>query len=323
MKVILKSRWLLGALAGVAIITTAVFLVYFVNKPSVPTPSSRPSPRPSPTSAAIMEVGGGVCSLSFTVEEEVTPPECNDVCDEVELICPTGLSCIIETGETEGVCRLPNYPEEEDCLPPASTNPSPSPSLSPSPSPSPSSTSQASLDCVVKRVYEDDARNNAGTYYLNSEIVDTNMLQNNQVIVYNVVVANHGELAVSDTKITDVLSSNLTYMDASSGCSYGSANRTVTCTIGALDGNTETSKSIRVKVAVAGTSAINNRAEVFSTNGQRDSCEIAISATGTITQEPSPVPSSLPEAGVFEVTTGTLSLGLVLLLLGGLGLLIL
>lgn len=225
-------------------------------------------------------------------------------------------------------CSVSN-PVKPSPTPSVSPSPSPSPSQSPevSPSPSPSDTPspEAALDCVVKRVYEDDSRNSSGTYYLNNEITDTNTIQNDQVVVYNIVMKNSGDGSAPGTSITDKLSSNLTFLDASSGCSYSSESREVTCTVGDLSGGTETSKSIRVKViASAGTtSSIANTATVSSTNGQKDTCSITISATGEIVQPPSPAPSTLPEAGVFEVTAGTLGAGLLLLILGGLGLLLL
>lgn len=230
---------------------------------------------------------------------------------------------VISTSGDETTCSIANPVKTPPPSAIPSISPSPTPSVPGSPTPTPSPDLTAELDCVVKRVYEDDSRNIAGTYYLNSEITDTNTLANGQTIVYNIVVANRGEAAVPDTKIDDILSSNLTYVDASNGCTYDSSNRKVTCSVGSIPANTETSKSIRVKVGVAGTTSINNKADVYSTNGQRDICEISVSATGVIEQPPSPAPTALPEAGIFEVTAGTLGVGVLLLLLGALGLLLL
>jgi uncharacterized repeat protein (TIGR01451 family) len=302
-----------------ATIMLAVLVVYSINKPA--TEQVAPSPVPTAQPIVVNEVTlPDVCSLSFSVSEMV-PPVCNEACNDTTLICPTDQECIYaDASDTTGLCRLPAYPDSATCTPPGES-PTPSPSITPSPSPSDSP--NALLDCVVKRVYEDDSQNAAGVYYLNREITDTNTLTNGQVIVYNIVVANTGDGEVSETTIEDVLSSNLTYMDASSGCTYDSTSRKVTCAVGTVPGNTETSKSIRVSVATSGTTSINNRADVFSTNGQRDVCEITVGTTGVIEQPPSPVPSSLPEAGVMEVTTATLSIGVLLLLVGGLGLLIL
>jgi len=333
----------------------AVLVVYVVNKPSItPTPTPIATPKASPKIPEVNEVTPetNACALSFTVNPETELPACNEVCDETELLCPANLECLIADGETEGVCRLPEYPEAADCKPPDVVQPECNEICDETELLCPSDlecvieegkiqglcrlpeypeaadckvpeTKSSELDCVVKRAYEDDTRNTAGTYYLNNEIVDTNLLANGQVIVYNIVVANHGEVAVSDTTIDDVLSTNLTFMDASSGCTYDATTRKVKCTIGSLDANTETSKSIRVKIGVAGSSSINNKADVYSTNGQRDVCEITVSATGTVAQPPSPIPSALPEAGVFEVTTATLGVGVLLLVAGALGLLLL
>ncbi|MFH1244121.1 MAG: hypothetical protein V1487_00895 [bacterium] len=180
----------------------------------------------------------------------------------------------------------------------------------------------AQLDCVVKRIFEDDTRNRAGFYYFENEILDTNLLQDGQVVVYNVVTRNTGSQVLSDTTITDKLSSNLTYMDGDSGCTYDSASRVVTCIIGAVAGGSEAQRSFRAKIAVAGTTSIANTAEVSSTNGQRDSCSVKVDATGKIVVPTPEAPTALPEAGVFEVTTGTLGIGLLFLILGTLGLLL-
>lgn len=210
-----------------------------------------------------------------------------------------------------------------------SPSPSSSPSVSPSPSssapvypsPSPSTPASASLDCVAKKIYEDDSRNRAGFYYMEREIIDTNTLQDGQIIVYNIVTKNNGGNNVPDTTITDKLSTNLTYLDGDSGCSYEASTRTVTCTVGTLVASSEAQRSFRTKVSVAGRTSVANTAEVSSTNGQRDSCSIQIDATGRIVTVATPAPTALPVAGVFEVTAGTVGIGLLLLILGGLGLL--
>ena len=200
---------------------------------------------------------------------------------------------------------------------------SPTPSSSAAASPSPSDIPSAALKCMSKKMYSDDSRNRAGFYYLENEITDTNTLQNGQVIVYNVNTKNAGGNSAPDTTITDTLSSNLTYVDGDSGCTYDSTSRVVTCTIGTLSPNSEAQRSFRAKVNVAGTTSVANTAEVTSTNGQRDSCSIQISATGqVITSVASPIPTALPVAGVFEVTEGTIGVGLLLLIAGGLGLLL-
>ncbi|MBP9670050.1 DUF11 domain-containing protein [Candidatus Woesebacteria bacterium] len=205
----------------------------------------------------------------------------------------------------------------------SSPSPSPSSSVSPSPSSSPSTPPSAALKCVAKKMYEDDSRNRAGFYYLEKEITDTNTLSNGQIIIYNVVSKNTGGSSVPDTTITDKLSENLAYLDGDSGCVYDSTTRIVTCTIGTLSPNSEAQRSFRVKVSVAGTTSVANTAEVLSTNGQRDTCSVRIDATGKVVTTSTPEPTSLPVAGVFEVTAGTIGASLLLLILGGLGLLLL
>jgi uncharacterized repeat protein (TIGR01451 family) len=163
-------------------------------------------------------------------------------------------------------------------------------------------------------------------------VADVNNLSDGQTIVFNVVMRNSGGSSVSDVTVTDVLSSNLTYVDSDNGCSYEASSRKVTCTVGALAGGVETSRSIRVRIGVIGTdkTAIQNTAEVFSTNGQRDSCSLRVDASGKVIVPPSPSPvttttttTTLPTAGVFEVTAGTLGAGVLFLILGAVGLLVL
>lgn len=262
------------------------------------------------TLSSVAAGASGKVAIRFTVNANIAA----DSLDNTAKVIPT-------TG-TQSSCELSN-PVKPSGSPSSSPSSSPSGSPESSPSPSPSTPGTASLECIVKRAYEDSSNNTAGQYYLNTEIVDTNTLQNGQTIVYNVLVGNKGGAAVSDTVITDVLSSNLTFVDGESGCTYESSTRTVTCVIGSLAPNTETSRSFRARISVAGTSSIANTADVSSTNGQRDSCSITISATGEVVTPPSPAPSSLPEAGIFEVTVGTLGVGILLLVAGALGLLLL
>lgn len=264
------------------------------------------------TLSSVAAGASGKVGIRFTVNENITAGSLDNSAK------------VIPTTGAQSTCSLTN-PVKPSGSPSGSpsSSPSGSPQSSSSPSPSASTPGSASLECIVKRAYEDSSNNTPGQYYLNNEIVDTNTLQNGQTIVYNVLIGNDGNAAVSDTTITDVLSSNLTFVDGESGCTYESSTRTVTCVVGSLAANTETSRSFRARISTAGTSAIANTADVSSTNGQRDSCSITVNATGEVVTPPSPAPSSLPEAGIFEVTAGTLGLGVLLLIAGALGLLLL
>lgn len=361
-----------------AVLVAGVVVVYLIQKPSKETLLPSPTPVSTPVTPEVSEVvPGQACALTFTVTEEVAekpvcdesceltaqdcegeleclvpegetaavcrnpdypeeedclPPgkelvECNEKCDQTTLVCEGELECLVPENESSLVCRNPDYPEEEDCQPPASIPSSAEPSPSSTPSPSPSSTpaveAQSELSCVAKRAFENDSRNMAGSYYLTNEITDTNTLSNGEMIVYNIVAKNAGDAQVTGVVVEDSLSANLTYLDSSSGCSYSASSREVTCEMGTIPANTEASVSIRVQIATASTTAINNTATVKSTDGQEDVCEISVSTTGQVIQPPSPAPSALPEAGVLEVTTGTLGIGVLLLILGTLGLLLL
>lgn len=274
-------------LVGLAIFITilvAVGVIYMVRKPTtvVPSPTPVPTAKPSPTAAPVFEVTPTVDACSTTLV----------------------VACV---------------------SPSPSATPSGSPTASPSnsPTPSPSSPSQASLTCVSKRMYLDDSRNKAGFYYLQDEITNANTVQDGQMIVYNVLARNNGGNGASDTVITDQLSSNLTYVDGDSACTYDNGTRVVTCTIGTLAGSSEAGRSFRVKVSVAGATSVANTADVSSSNGQRSSCSVQINATtGQVVPPPSAAPTALPVAGVFEVTVGTLGIGVLFLLAGALGLLL-
>lgn len=278
------KKTIMISLAILFVIVTCVAIVYMVRKPEVVTPTPTPRAVVTPTPAPV-EV--------FEVSPELAK-------------CET--SFVVACGST----------------PPSST-PSASPSGTPPvyASPSPSTPPSAALECVAKRMYSDDTRNKAGFYYIEQEILDTNTLENGQVILYNVVTRNTGGNSVPDTTITDKLSTNLSYIDGDSGCSYDATSRVVTCSIGTLASGSEAQRTFRVKVNVAGTStSVANTAEVASTNGQRDSCSVEIDATGKVIVPPPEAPTALPQAGIFEVTAGTLGIGLLLLILGGLGLLL-
>ncbi len=284
------KKTLLIAIAVFAVVVGGIAVVYFVRRPSSSLPSPKPSAKPqaSAEKAPILQVEpADACSLSFVVACASTSPSPS----------PSG-----------------------------SVSPSPSASVtvSPSPSPSPSAsvTVGAQLDCVAKRIFADDSRNRAGFYYFENEIIDTNLLQDGQTVVYNVIARNTGGMSVSDTTVTDKLSSNLTYIDGDSGCSYDGASRVVNCSMGTLAANSEAQRSFRARITVAGTTSIMNTAEVSSTNGQRDSCSIQVDATGRIVVPSPSAPSELPEAGVMEVTTVTIGVGLLLLIVGSLGLLL-
>lgn len=272
-------------LIGVGIFATLVIgvgVAYLVRKPTVTTPS--PTPKPSVVAEA-------------PITPEIFAVDPAAACSATFIVaCASG-----------------------------SPSPSPSGSVKPSvsPSPSPSQLPSAALDCVSKEVYANDSRNRAGFYYLENRIADASTLESGTTIVYNVKVKNNGGVSVPDTKITDSLSSNLMFVDADSDCTYESSTRVLTCTIGTLAAGAQAQRTFRATINSASNSSIANTAEVYSTNGQRDSCSVQLSATGkVVTTTQSVAPSSLPQAGVFEVTAGTLGVGLLLLILGAFGLLL-
>ncbi len=280
------KKTLLIVVGILAVVVVSLGVIYLVRQPSTQRPSPTPTPQVVMSDPSVTPVPIGINEVA---------PLANAKCE---------LSFEVACGST-----------------PPSATPSGTPPTFPSPSPSTPAT--ADLDCVTKEVYADDSRNRAGFYYLESRVADASTLASGTTIVYSVIAKNHGGASVPDTKITDTLSSNLTFIDADSDCTYDSATRTVTCNIGTLAAGAQAQRSIRARINVASNTSIANTAEVFSSNGQRNSCSVQLDATGKIVVPPSPVPTELPQAGVFEVTAGTIGVGVVFLILGALGLLLL
>ena len=261
----------------------------------------------------------GAIAVVYLVRKPTVTPQPSPVSSKVEKSPTTAPIMVVDSPQT---CSTTFVVACALSSPSSTPTPSPTPSGSPTPTPSPSTPPVAALSCVAKKMYVDDSRNRAGFYYMEQEITDTNTLANEQIIVYNIVTKNTGGNSVPDTMITDKLSDYLTYVDGDSGCTYVATTRVVTCTVGTLAANSEAQRSFRAKVSATGTISVANTAEVTSTNGQRDSCSVEIGATGLVVTAPSTAPTALPVAGVLEVTTGTLGIGLLLLILGGLGLLL-
>lgn len=279
----LKKTLLIGLGIFAALILT-VGIVYFVRKPATTTVTPPPTPK---AAVAPTNLESPVAAPIFVVEQI-------SACKKTFTVACASLPPVL----------------------------SPSPSASSIASSTPSTPPAASLDCVAKRMYEDDSRNRTGFYYLEREITDANTLTDGQTILYNITTKNSGGNGAPDTTITDVLSSNLTFVDGDSGCTYDATTRTVTCIIGTLSPNSEAQRSFRAKVAVTGSASVANTAEVTSTNGQRDSCSVKIDATGKVVTVATPAPTALPVAGVFEITAGTIGVGFLFLLAGALGLLL-
>ncbi len=83
-----------------------------------------------------------------------------------------------------------------------------------------------------KRVFYDDARNVAGTYYLDKEIPKGGTVYQGQVIVFAVPYTNVSNKKVLSAKIEDTLDPRLTFKDADNGCTVTSNSNKVICNIG-------------------------------------------------------------------------------------------
>lgn len=201
-----------------------------------------------------------------------------------------------------------------------------------------------SLSCTNKNAYTDSNQNSSGTYFLTDEILSSEYVIVGDQIVFNIEANNVGDVDAEDVVITDILPSSVAYVDSGSECSYDTSTRTIVCDLGIVAAGGTESSSIRVEVLTAGTSVVSNTATITSSNGQDSSCSVEVSASEPDgspppSPEPSPDPSStpdssppvvegspppseLPEAGIMTFTTGTVGIGLLLLLIGMLGILL-
>ena len=196
------------------------------------------------------------------------------------------------------------------------------------------------MTCTAKKAYEDDPRNEAGTYYLVSPVASGSELDPGEIFVYTLSYENTGTATVTSATFTDTLPPQLDFMDSDPGCTVSS--RVVTCTIGEVVPGGKSQKAIRVQVADDASSGnFTNTATLEPAEGDSTTCSftLEVSAPGTPTPTPSgtptprssstptpstitqatPIPSTpapaLPEAGIPTPTLVGLGAGSLLLLL--------
>ncbi len=158
------------------------------------------------------------------------------------------------------------------------------------------------LNCTGKFAYSDSAQSVPDNYQLDEEIPAGSVVSPEETFVYTITYENTGTGAASSAIITDVLPSNLDFVDADSDCTYESSTKTVTCDLGSVAAGVSSQKSIRVKVesATASGGFVNNA--IISADGVEDSeCEISLDVqistpTPTPTTTPTTTPSSTPNS---------------------------
>lgn len=117
---------------------------------------------------------------------------------------------------------------------------------------------------AVKKAYQNDAGNSAGSYTLSQEI---SSVSRSQIFVYTINVQNSGTGKATGVTVTDVLNgsgqTNLTYVDSQSGCTFADGTKTLTCTTD-VDPASSSNVSFRVQVndTVANATIIKNVATV-------------------------------------------------------------
>lgn len=154
---------------------------------------------------------------------------------------------------------------------------------------------QPGLNCTSKRAWKDDSRNASPIYYLENEIGPNSNLTNNQIFLYSISYKNTGTATANAASITDILPSQVNFIDADTGCAYTSATRTVVCNLGDITPTGNSQKIIRVKVSISATSGPFINSAVVSSGASTSNCEIALNIqAGSPT--PTPTPTTTPTA---------------------------
>lgn len=248
-------------LAGVAIFT-AYRLFQLRQEPVAPNvPSSLPK--------AADGSEGSTCGFDESVGKNIE--------------CAPGLICdksAPSLGGGMGVCRASKSSCSLSFTITAPTTPTPVPGLS----------------CTSKRAWQDDSRNTPSVYYLTKSVSAGSDITPGQKLVYSLSYKNTGTTVVNSASFTDVLPSQVSFLDADSGCSYNSSTRTVTCNLNNVAVGESSQRAVRVQVsdtAVAG--SLINKASLQASGVDTSTCQIALNiqtSTNTPTSSPTPTTST-------------------------------
>ena len=152
------------------------------------------------------------------------------------------------------------------------------------------------LACQEKKAWEDDSRNSRGNYYLTKPI--SSYVEKGQIFVYSISYKNNGTTTVKSAKITDIIPSQLDFVDSDNRCNYSSTNQTVTCNIGEVVPRVMSQAAIRVKVKNdANPGAIIKNEAVIITGNSQSTCDNTLTiaqATPTTTPTPTPTLTNTP-----------------------------
>lgn len=147
------------------------------------------------------------------------------------------------------------------------------------------------LSCTAKKAYEDDARNEAESYYLISPIASGTELDPGDVFVYTLSYENTGTATVTGATFTDTLPPQLEFVDGDPNCTELSG--VVSCTTGEVVPGGSSQKAVRVKVTDnASPGNFTNTATLDPAEGDSSNCSITLSVTEP--DVPTPTPTAPP-----------------------------
>jgi hypothetical protein len=181
----------------------------------------------------------------------------------------------------------------------------------------------AGVICEAKTAYRNDDRNTAGNYYLEGEIAEGETVEPGEIILFGLIPGPSG--ITKAITITDILPSNLTFLDSDNECSFSSGNNTLTCTLG----GTDTQVAFRATVADDATETITNTATFQGEGDEPSTCSTSLTLEGSETTPPTSTPTdtpttpptgtetpdpALPEAGISFPTILSSGLGILIIL---------
>jgi len=128
--------------------------------------------------------------------------------------------------------------------------------------------------CTDKRVYKDDPANTPDNYNLKEQLESGSVVSRGEKLVYSISYRNNGG-TTSNATITDVLPIQVKFLDSDSGCEYNQANRTVTCSLLAVESGGASQKVIRVQVLEDATAGVIVNTAVFTPEtGTASNCAV-------------------------------------------------
>jgi uncharacterized repeat protein (TIGR01451 family) len=148
----------------------------------------------------------------------------------------------------------------------------------------PTTSQPAKLICPDKNAYRDVSPDQS-SFNINpvNNLYPNSNVSRGQFILYALNYKNTGTGVAKNGIFTDVLPSQVEYINSDSGCSYNSTNKTLTCNLGDIVSGQESQKAVRVKILdSAPIGSFTNSASINYQGGVPSNCQIPlnISAPG-------------------------------------------